>query len=151
MLKDCLTLKGRKEQMTLKEAVQEYQCPGCVDGIFPDCYEIEGDDLGCSNHCAGTMISNIGRIFLGMPKGFNRLGFCEKTVIYIFKSFNDLKSWNYNKFNIPVWKYLDKHGNTLIRGLSPRVNLSFIHIFLGNELNNIDCLEITQKDIEDMD
>ncbi len=134
--------------MTPGEAVQEYQCIGCVNGPFPECYEI-GEDEGCSEHCSGTIASGIGQFFLGMPKGFNRLGACENTRINIFQSFKD--GWGYSKFNVPVWKYLAKHGNTIVRGLCPRINYPFIHIFLGNVLKEIDCLEITDKDMEDMD
>ena len=90
-----------------------------------------------------------------MPKGFNRVGACPEIKIFIFKSIKDdlfAFDWGgYDKFNIPVWKYLDKHGNTIVRGLSPRNTYSFMHIFLKNELANINCLEITQKDIEGID
>ncbi len=140
--------------MTPKEAVQEYQYPGCMGGPFRDCYVADiCNGLGCNKHSPGTRGSGIGRFFLGMPKGFCRLGACEKTIITIFEKFEDLKDnyWSYNKFNVPIWKYLDENSNTLVRGLCPRVNYPFIHIFLGNEIDNIDCLEITDKDIEGMD
>ena len=138
--------------MNIDEAVQEYQCPGCVDGPFPDCYELIFGD-GCCKHCIGTSSSGVGRFFLGLPKGFNRIGACIETKINIFDSLNGLfqKNWEYDMFNIPIWKYLNKHGHTIVRGISPRINRPWIHIFLKNELTNINCLEITQKDIEGMD
>ena len=49
--------------MTPEEAVQEYQCSGCVSGPFPDCYIPDGTP-GCTKHYAGTIIMPIpGRIF----------------------------------------------------------------------------------------
>lgn len=135
--------------MTPKEAVQEYQCPGCVNGPYPDCY-ITSKSLACHAHCAGTIISNgVGHIFLGLPKGFCRLGPCKNTKIHIFESIG--KEWEYDKFNIPIWKHLDKHRNTIVRGMCPRLNEPWIHIFLGNFLQAIECHEVTSKDIEEMD
>jgi len=135
--------------MRIDEAVQEYQCIGCVNGSYPDCYKTN-DNLACNSHCAGTMASGgIGRSFLGLPIGFCRLGVCDKTKIYLFE--NIKAGWGYNKFNVPVWKHLDKHGNTIVRGMCPRINDPWIHIYLGNFLKDIDCIEIMQEDIEDMD
>jgi len=135
--------------MKSEDAVQEYQCSGCVNGSYPDCYKT-GGNLACDSHCAGTMASGgIGRFFLGLPKGFCRLGFCDKTKISIFEHIKD--GWGYDKFNVPVWKYLDKHGNTIVRGMCPRINAPWIHIYLGDFLKDINCLEITQEDIESMD
>ncbi len=133
--------------MEIEKMVQEYQCPGCVSGPYPKCYKKDSDSSACEKHCSGTTFSHIGRIFLGMPKGFNRLGSCKTIRILIFDSPGKL----YDKFNIPVWKHLDKHGNTLVRGLSPRINWPWIHVFSGNFLNQIDCWIITQKDLDSMD
>jgi hypothetical protein len=125
----------------LKNIIEEYQCPGCVCGCDISCYKkgYDDDSIECSKH--------VGRIFLGMPIGFNRLGMCKETKIHIFEK----PSWEYGMFNIPVWKFLDKNGNTLLRGLCPRTNYPWIHILIGNHLDKIDCLEITQKDIDGMD
>lgn len=138
-----------KINKTVKEIVEKYQCLGCVCGNDISCYEKDYDTVGCSRHVAGTLLSDIGRIFLGMPKGFNRLGLCDKTKITIFENFED--GWGYNMYNVPVWKYLDKNGNTIVRGICPRVNWPWIHIFIDNHMSKINCLEITQKDIDEMD
>lgn len=132
------------------EAIQNYQCNGCVSGPYPKCYE-ESRSLGeisCENHCPGTWLSGVGKIFLGLPKGFNRLGHCDKTKIFMFKKFKD--GWGYEIFNIPVWKYKDEFGNVIVRGLSPRINLPFIHIFLEDCLDEIDCELITNEMINEM-
>lgn len=136
----------------IKKAIEEYQCPGCVCGMDITCFEASTDSVGCGKHVAGTMISNIGSIFLGMPRGFNRLGprlENEQMPIFIFEELKD--GWDYGKFNVPTWKHKDKFGNVLIRGMCPRVNFTFIHIFLEDCMDKIDCLEITEKDISEMD
>lgn len=134
----------------IKNAVETYQCPGCVCGHDISCYQ-NSKSIGfeCSKHVPGTTIfPTIGRIFLGMPKGFNRQGPYGDMVLCMF---NDPKEYGYDKFNIPCWKYLDEHGNTLVRGLRPRLNESFLHVIIGSHLDEINCLEITDKDREEMD
>jgi hypothetical protein len=135
----------------VKKAIEEYQCSGCIAGHNTDCFEPCETGQGCGKHYAGTGVTGgIGKVFLGMPRGFNRLGEHVEMKPYLFESF--LKDWGeYNKFNIPVWKYLDKHGNTIVRGLQPRLNTPFIHVHLGDHRDEINCLEITENDLKDMD
>lgn len=136
-------------------AIERYQCSGCISGSEVSCFkENEAGGVGCGKHFSGTMISGIGKVFLGLPKGFNRLGRFENMKPIIFKSFKDFTEtgWKeYNNFNRPVWKHLDKHGNTLVRGLMPRRNEPFLHIFLEDCMSEINCTEITQDDINEMD
>ena len=133
----------------LEAAIQNYQCSGCVNGPYPDCFVV-GQDHACVRHIPGTMMMpHIGCVFLGLPNGFNRLGKCEDMKINIFKSLDG--GWDYNKFNVPVWKRLDEHGNTLVRGISPRINKPWIHIFLEDVMDQVDCIEITREDIDSMD
>ena len=130
------------------KAIQEYQCVGCVNGPYPDCYKTNGS-LACDKHCAGTTVGGIGRVFLGLPTGFNRLGISDETKVHIFLTLKD--GWGYDKFNVPVWKHLDQYGNTLVRGMCPRLNAPWIHIFLNDFIKEIDCLEISHADINEMD
>lgn len=138
----------------LKKAVEEYQCPGCVTGSDISCYE-NASTVGsaCSSHCAGTRITPyLGRIFLGMPKGFNRLGESDTASIIIFNdAAHQRNDFLYDKLNVPVWKYKNSNGDVFVRGLIPRLNNPFLHIIIGGNIDSIDCLEITQKDIEGMD
>lgn len=131
----------------IKFAVSEYQCSGCMSGPALSCYK-KGESEACESHHAGTLMSGVGRILLGMPKGFNRIGPVENFKTYIFEKFED--GWGYDKWNIPVWKHFDGK-NTLVRGLSPRTNFPFLHIFVGDIRDKIDCLEITDEDVEWMD
>jgi len=129
--------------------IKEYQCIGCVSG--DDCFEKDPYSESCNKHCAGTIGSGIGKFFLGLPIGFCRIGE-GKLKIQIFQTFSDLqKFWEYNKFNVPVWKHLSVQRHTLVRGLSPRVNTPFLHVILEDCMEKISCLEITSKDIGEMD
>jgi len=134
----------------IKVAVEEYQCPGCVCGSDTTCYVKvdDADEESCEKHVCGTILSGIGHIFLGMPRGFNRRGLCEDTKIHIFRRLKN--GWNYDHLNVPVWKYKDHYGNTLVRGLCPRINYPWIHIFLDDCLSEINCIEITDNDLDDM-
>lgn len=134
---------------TIKNAVENYQCSGCTNGSDISCYE-KGYNQECGKHSAGTFIGGQGRIFLGMPRGFNRAGPASENVkIYIFEKWED--SWSGDKFNVPVWKHLDDQGNVLIRGISPRINLPYYHIILEDCMDKVECIEITKEDMEDMD
>ena len=139
-------------EQKIKEAIEEYQCSGCVAGSDITCYNKGHWGSGCSSHVAGTSVSNIGKIFLGMPIGFNRLGPDNDLTIQIYNDFEEQdENWGYDKFNVPVWKFKDDLGNTLIRGLSPRRNQAFIHIILEDCIDNIRCVEITKEDVKEMD
>ena len=160
-----------------KLAVETYQCPGCKRGCDISCYEgsdaghissaikpscgydilppyakardLRTDGIECTKHVPETIIPGIGHIFLGLPTGFNHLGPCEKTKIFIFRKFED--GWGYNMFNRPIWQFLDNYGNTIVRGLCPRINWSWIHIFLEDTIFWINCPEISQEDVDEMD
>ncbi len=134
---------------SIKKAVEEYQCPGCVCGGDTECYE-KGDGIECGKHVAGTTAFPVaGRFFLGMPIGFCRTANIENFKLYMFERLEDC--WGYDKYNVPAWKHLDENGNTLVRGISPRVNMPFIHVILGDCMVGIDCLEVTKEDIDAMD
>ena len=127
------------------QAIEQYQCSGCAVGCNISCYKKRTDNpdgIECAKHFAGTGVMSIGKIFLGMPKGFNRLGESEKTRICIYYTFSQYKG--YDTWNIPVWKYLE-NGHTFVRGISPRVNRPFIHVFLEDCMEKINCTEITKE------
>lgn len=113
----------------IKNAVKEYQCPGCVCDCTDLSLYINGSvfEYACKKHVSGTTLSNIGKIFLGLPKGFCRLGFQEKMSIHIFKDMIEHdKSWAFDRpFNIPVWKYKNEFNHILIKGFQPRLNQAF--------------------------
>jgi hypothetical protein len=134
----------------IKFAVEEYQCPGCISGSNTSCYKKSNNSVSCGGHMAGTVILSQGKIFLGMPKGFNRLGCSfgseQQLKIEIHEKFNEEEV-----FNVVCWKYLNEHGHTLVRGLRPRKNEPFLHIFLEDCREKIGGVEITKEEIEKMD
>ena len=133
-----------------KLAIEEYQCPGCVSGCDISCFENNTNGgVGCGKHYSGTMISGVGNVLLGMPKGFNRIGENKSLNPNIFETFE--AGWGYDMFNVPVWKHKNEAGHTLVRGIMPRRNEPFIHIYLEDCLSKIDCLEIRLDDVNDMD
>lgn len=147
--------------MKIKEfnAVEEYQCSGCVVGSDIKCGKFKEADfgIGCGSHWAGTTgFPFVGTFFLGLPNGFNRIGLIPQDHfrITIFKSFEDMlgSGWKYDMFNVPVWKHKNKNGHILVRGLSPRTNRPFLHIILDSKgFEEIQCIEISQKEIEEID
>jgi hypothetical protein len=152
---------------TVLDAIKEYQCPGCAGGLAGECYEKNSPGVGCSKHCPGSIMSSVGTIFLGMEKGFNRLGpvgYKDMPIVIFENEKQSNEEWDspspliqktannlYDNFNIAVWKYLDKFGSTIVRGLSPRMNAPFLHVYLKDVRDQIDCLEITEDDVSKMD
>lgn len=131
-------------QENIKNAVEKYQCPGCVCGSDISCFEAMSYSKGCGRHVAGTLLMpHIGKIFLGMPKGFNRIGKGEAT-IRIFEEYED----NYNVWNVAVWKYLSKDNHTFVRTLCPRTNTAFVDVFLKNCIDKIECLDVTNLEMD---
>ena len=137
--------------MDYKKLVEKYLCPGCSHGSNINCFEHKWNEktVMCKNHSAGTFILGVGRILLGLPKGFNR---CGKSIEISIEEWKDMPDYpyDYSKFNIPVWKYFDGEC-TLVRGLCPRINKPFLTIFNGDVRSEIDCLEIFEEDFEEMD
>jgi hypothetical protein len=134
-----------------KLAIEEYQCTGCVCGGDTKCFQpnlISG--IGCGRHVIGTLITGVGYVLLGLPNGFNRVGEQRKLQPAIFETYES-SDWKFDKFNVPVWKYLTSNGNTIVRGIMPRRNEPFIHIFLEDCREKIDCIEISEQEISEMD
>lgn len=136
------------------EAIEAYQVPGCVNDFSRENIVQNGVGVEWSEHVCGTSVTSVRgleHIYLGLPTPFARLG-KAKTPINIFTDWKQKeKVWAYDKFNVPCWKYLDEYGNTLVRGLSPRINSPFLHITLGDHRDKISCYELTEEDLKTMD
>ena len=139
-------------KIKLKNAIEKYQCCGCVHGSDVSCYEKNDmSGCGCGKHQAGTMLLPIiGTVFLGLPNGFNRLGVFKEMQPNIYENFTG-SGWEYNTLNVPIWKHLTKEEHTIVKGFMPRLNEPFLHICLENCIRKINCHEITQYDIDYMD
>ena len=142
--------------MNMNEAVETYQCPGCTYGSsVSDCEACHLGDEGYESHRPGTFSLGVGKIALGLPKGFCRFGPVENGSIDIYESWESLEQISPNLktiFSVPVWKHLDEHGNTIVRWFSPRTNAGWSSVILGNNLNKMPgAIEITQEHIDQMD
>ena len=132
----------------MKDLIEEYQCPGCVYGSDRECGSYKKSDTeACGSHCAGTSASGIGRFFLGMPKGFNRLG-SEDLKIWIYKHTDD---FDYDCFNIPVWKYKNSEKHIIVKGLMPRLNQTFLQIFQLGNIDKINAFLVTDEFLKTID
>lgn len=154
--------------------IEEFQCPGCLIGSSThDCegYKlvVTDDHFACTGHVPGTFTMPGGVIYLGLPKGFNKVGFLPnifnadreelevlipvetlKTLIpKVSREFLDgVKNnvWLYDKalpevcnFNKPVWYRIDG-GFMYLRVYSPRINYGRICVV---NLENISKEQIT--------
>jgi len=92
--------------------IGDIQCPGCTCGTSPvqDCERFEphtGYGFKCLAHSAGTMMFPGGYVYLGLPKGFNRVGAFR--VKGDDKTSSNIRLWVYpdcpewNRWNVPVW------------------------------------------------
>lgn len=112
------------------EMIENFQCPGCVCGSNTKCGNfkvINGsfDGLRCDGHVAGTRMSMIGSIYLGLPKGFNRVGkshdSCE---IWLYEN----KQFEYYNFcTLPIWA-MEQDGYLFVRCYMPRVNMAVVQV-----------------------
>ena len=60
--------------------------------------------------------------------------------------------WEYDKFNVPIWKHKNENGHVIVKGIMPILTRPFIHIIIDcPDFDNIDCIEITEQDINEMD
>jgi hypothetical protein len=147
----------KQKGIKMSKQVSCLQCSGCVSGSSTEdgCYKPKNEnDISCNSHVAGTHLMGQGKILLGMPKGFNRKGPWDTMPLSIFPTKEAfMKEWGpYNKLNLPVWKYKDSEGQVFVRGLSPRRNAPFLHVFLESSIfDEINCAEITEEDLEGMD
>ena len=140
----------------MKDLISTYQCPGCMQGPEPEsCPAFRQGESGCLGHCVGTLGFGQGRLFLGLPKGFNRLGTSKSDTFQIYESaaaFDDAIDPDKAVFNVVVWKYLDENGNTLIRLYSPRINYGCAMVIRGDHLDKFPAaLLITDELIGSMD
>lgn len=136
------------------DAVERFQCTGCTNGGDISCFVMsKSSDISCAKHSAGTFVSGIGWIQLGLPSGFNRISYGREKIVdfYMFETFEKQQAYfDFDMFNIPVWKFLYE-GMTLVRGVSPRTNKLFIQCILEDCIDKIDCLELTPEQVKAMD
>lgn len=125
------------------EMVEDKQCPGCIRGSNTKCgsFEMHKDEefFTCKNWRPSTFMSGVGRIVLGMPRGFNRTGcveFGDKPFVYMRLYESPEKMMNYNKFNVAVWA-MEHDGYLYVRCYSPRANHLYVDVIKGGKMENV--------------
>ena len=87
-----------------------------------------GTEVGgyrCEKHHPATMMLGFGKLALGLPKGFHRLGKCGFDM-RLFEKPEDAKDlWDH--LNVPVWA-MEKDGYLFVRTYAPRVNETWVDV-----------------------
>lgn len=143
--------EDKKQEKT--DMVSKFLCPGCTCGNDPSsCHwfrlkeEADGD-FACSGHSAGTFVSGIGRVALGLPKGFCRYGGAvppshleddksdrlNMKLMHI-RLYLSGETVGYNHLNVPVWAMVED-GYLFVRAFSPRVNGTCVDVIKGGTLD----------------
>ena len=124
--------------MTREEMIEKFLCPGCVAGSDTKCGHYKAEDDGCAGHVMGTTVFPAGITFaLGMPKGFNRGGWCglnrrnHSTMTIRLYPEGD-RARPYDKFNIPVWS-LEQDGHLFVRVAQPRLGNWAVDVYEGGK------------------
>lgn len=139
------TKKDEKGKVHL--LVEKFQCPGCMLGSDTECGSFKlNDALGagasCKPHVAGTVFMLGGRVYLGLPKGFNKAGPLVDRDAFYEGAKNNIRLWTFgthpewNNCNVAVWAMDgvdDYAGFLLVRTMLPRIGLNFIDIIEGGE------------------
>jgi hypothetical protein len=115
--------------------IKEFQCPGCIHGSDPNdcpkfCLRVDGF-FCCEEHHPATFQGGVGRICLGLPRGFCRFG-PGKFVNPFIRIWEEYPKWN--KFNVPVWAMV-KDGFLFVRTYMPRLNIAFVDVIPKGELS----------------
>lgn len=145
----------------MKDMIEKFLCPGCIQGSAGHCdkYELEGMPQSghyCGNWCAGTIMSGVGSIVLGLPKGFNRLGSMyfakhsaaeegQKTaIVRLFERdeydqmINEPSDCEVpsSHLNVPVWA-MEDDGYLFVRTFAPRIGWHWIDVVKGGTLDMV--------------
>lgn len=130
-----------------KMMIEKFQCVGCTCGGDVSCDHfkfVEEKPVGCwcEGHSAGTFLGGVGKIALGLPTGFDRVGtiktgFEERdersTNIRLYE---DPSIPSYDNLNVPVWA-MEEEGYLFIRVMSPRINYNFVDIITDGKFDKI--------------
>lgn len=126
-----------------QQLIEQFQCPGCVCGGDTKCdafaFESLPNMFRCKSHVPGTTIMPGGRVSLGLPKGFDKVGLLierpsdERSTNIRFIT-NPLKE--YDHLNVPVWA-MEKDGFLFIRTMCPRLNYTYVDIIEGGKIADI--------------
>ena len=135
---------------TKEKMIGEFQCPGCVCGSSPkdECFKPHEVDprypfFRCNKHISGTNMMGVGSLYLGMPKGFNRVGMRSEAAYRHTQedegAHTNIRIWakgtnpGWDNCNVAVWA-MEKDGFLFVRTYMPRTNRSEIDIIEGGTM-----------------
>ena len=122
--------------------VEEFQCPGCVCGHeVSSCYKGKQGSFSCESHVAGTIMFPHGALYLGLPKGFNKVGQRgkdENNSVWLYESMEEHNRafGTGDNCNVAVWA-MEKDGYLFVRFYSPRINRARVHVIKGAKLSDL--------------
>lgn len=137
----------------IEKMVNEFQCPGCVAGSDTQCgkYKLDHRGESCESHSPGTRMLGSGAIYLGMPKGFNRVGAILDEQTHNIRLFPKGSSVDvYDHLNVPVWA-MEWEGFLFVRCFVPRRNYSFVDVIEGGTLDMVPTATNVAEFIDEID
>lgn len=148
--------------MTKIEMIEEFVCPGCVNGSDTKCGTYKPQDRGsiaCKAHVLGTFVWSVGNVALGLPKGFNRAGWevypesdfdNRNTMCILCWTKEEAHGIPFDNFNVPVWA-LEKDGFLFVRTYRPRLNGTSVEVIEGGTLDLVPGAIDVSDFYDDMD
>ena len=143
--------------MSIEKLIQEYQCSGCISGGSIRCgsYEKQSDyGERCISHYPGTMMLGAGKMYLGLPRGMNKVGDFKSE-----KGDSRIRIWvdgnkpEWDMFNLPVWCKQDG-DNLIVKTVMPRrmeIHIDIIQNATKDIIKMDDDLDFKTFDITDND
>src|SRR5215831_5868948 len=123
--------------------IEQFQCPGCVNGRNTHCgvCEVfqEGEMFSCVAHVAGSFVTTTNgpvTFFLGLPRGFCRVG---PGIVQNPRKALRVRLWpkdarpDWDKFNVPVWA-LERDGYLFVRTFMPRQDYPLVDVIEAGTL-----------------
>lgn len=115
----------------MKKLIENYICSGCMKGCDTECGSFKPRPYygeGCRNHFPGTGLLGGDKIYLGLPRGMNKVGDFKspdgESRIRIWKKGTN-PDWD--AFNIPVWVKQDGE-NLIVKTVCPRLMETYVDI-----------------------
>jgi hypothetical protein len=134
--------------MTREEVITKFVCPGCVCGSSTNdtCYEPvtinwKGSGYYCKRHVCGTTAMPGGTFALGLPKGFNKVGYAgnglldsQRNNTILIRCWLESNRPEWDDLNVAVWA-LEQDGFLFVRTYQPRINFAAVDIIENGELS----------------
>ena len=136
---DCSECDGTGEvqarMLTAQEkSIEKFQCPGCTLGHNTRCGSYFGLQLmnkgpnasfRCEAHRPGTFAMPGGRVYLGLPRGFSKVGPSpDSTELWLLPEGTRPK---FDDLNIPVWA-MERDDHLFVKVAMPRTCRYLIYV-----------------------